>query len=122
MTEGKQRGFLNQYDPHRFKQVECLVAAEDCPLEVVGAQIDHRIGRVGKVRFFEVGVAEQRPFEIAQRKIGFWKRPIAKIDLFGSAFAHHQPFQIQTEKIAVIEDALAKADRNSMHHSPPNHK
>ena len=86
---------------------------------MVGAQIDHRIGRIGKVRFFQMSIAEQRPFEIAQVEIGFLKRPVTKIDLFGRAFAHHQPFQIQTEEIAVIEDALAKADRIGIEEALP---
>ena len=78
---------------------------------MVGAQIDRGIGGVGKVGFFEVGVAKQCPLEIAQGKIGFLKRSVAKIDLFGSALPHHQPLKIQTEKIAVIEDAFTKTDR-----------
>ncbi len=75
---------------------------------MVGAYIDRGVGRVGKVRPFEVGVSEQSPFEIAQAKVRFFKTSIAKINLFGSALLHHQPFQIQTEKIAVIEDTLTK--------------
>lgn len=86
---------------------------------MVGAQIEHRIGRVGKIGVFQMSVAEQCPFEIAQGKIGFLKGTASKIDLFGTTFAHHQPFQIQTEKVAVIEDALAKADRIGIEQALP---
>jgi len=86
---------------------------------MIGAYVDHRVARVGKIGLFEAGVAEQRPLEIAPAKIGFLKRPVAKIDLFGPALSHHQPLQSQTEKVAVIEDALAETNRIGVQQTLP---
>lgn len=86
---------------------------------MIGADIDHRVIRVGKVGRLQMCIAKKRPFEIAQGKIGFDKTSVAKIDLFGSTLPHHQSLYVQTEEVAVIKDALAKADRIGIEQTLP---